>query len=208
MGSNESNNGSTGSLISSSSLLGNILFSKGRRKILALFFLHPDRQFYYREIIRITYSTPGPIQRELRLLTEAGILQVEKIGIQKFYRTNRACPIFEELRRIVQKTFGIVDVLGEALRPHRDRISLALIYGSVASGEDTAESDVDLLVVMDTGLRETEQALQICQQLDYLFGLDLLVITPKRLTERLGWGDSFLHQIIEHGKVLYESSDA
>ena len=102
---------------------------------------------------------------------------------------------------------AVIDALAQQIA---DKINpqRIILFGSYARGKPRPESDVDLLVVMDTGLRETEQALQICQQLDYLFGLDLLVITPKRLTERLGWGDSFLHQIIEHGKVLYESSDA
>ena len=61
---------------------------------------------------------------------------------------------------------------------------------------------------MDTPLREAEQATQICQQIEYLFGLDLIVITPQRLAQRIEWGDSFLRQIVNQGKILYESTDA
>jgi hypothetical protein len=67
---------------------------------------------------------------------------------------------------------------------------------------------VDILVVMESTLRDTEQALQICQQIEYRFGLDLLVISPKKLSQRLGLGDSFLREVIEKGRVLYESPDA
>ena len=80
-----------------------------------------------------------------------------------------------------------------------------ILFGSYAWGTPQPESDVDLLVVMENSLREAEQALQIYQKIDYLFGLDLLVISPKRLNERLKWGNSFLHAILKRGKVLYES---
>ena len=83
-----------------------------------------------------------------------------------------------------------------------------ILFGSYAAGEPRPESDVDLLVIMDTPLRESEQAYQICREIDYLFGLDLLVITPQRLKQRLEWGDSFLREIMHKHIALYESSDA
>ena len=69
------------------------------------------------------------------------------------------------------------------------------------------ERYVDLLVVMETPLSETAQAIQIYRQLKYRFGLDLLLFTPQYLAQRLAWGDSFLKEITTHGKVVYESSD-
>jgi predicted nucleotidyltransferase len=85
-----------------------------------------------------------------------------------------------------------------------DRI---ILFGSYAYGKPRPESDVDLLVVMDTPLSETEQAVEICQSIPYHFGLDLLVRTPAALTRRLALGDQFLHEIISEGKVLYERTD-
>jgi len=82
-----------------------------------------------------------------------------------------------------------------------------ILFGSYAYGQPRPESDVDLLVIMDTELRETEQATQILQQIDYLFGLDLLVYTPQQLAQRLELGDSFLSEVLEKGKILYESTD-
>jgi len=81
-----------------------------------------------------------------------------------------------------------------------------ILFGSYARGNPRPESDVDLLVVMETEMREVEQSIAICQQIDYLFGLDLLVYTPAHLTERLAMDDSFLQDVIEEGKVLYETS--
>jgi predicted nucleotidyltransferase len=83
-----------------------------------------------------------------------------------------------------------------------------ILFGSYAYGKPRPESDVDLLVVMDTDLRESEQALRIRQHVKPLFGVDILVYTPSRLDQRLEWGDSFLKEITEKGLVMYESPDA
>lgn len=83
-----------------------------------------------------------------------------------------------------------------------------ILFGSYAYGSPRPESDVDLLVVMDTPLRTIQQAQKIRQQLDPLFGLDLVVYTPENLAKRLAWGDTFLKEIMAMGKVLYESADA
>lgn len=88
---------------------------------------------------------------------------------------------------------------------HPQRI---ILFGSYANDTPRPESDVDLLVVMDTSLRETQQALQIRQHVKPLFGVDILVYRPSRLEERLKLGDSFLQEIISKGIVMYESTDA
>jgi predicted nucleotidyltransferase len=82
-----------------------------------------------------------------------------------------------------------------------------ILFGSYASGQPRPESDVDLLVVMDTPLKETEQAVRICQAIEYHFGLDLIVRTPAALARRLALGDPFLNEIIHTGKVMYECPD-
>ncbi|MCK4224349.1 MAG: nucleotidyltransferase domain-containing protein [candidate division Zixibacteria bacterium] len=123
------------------------LFPGTRRKVLSLFFMHPDKQFYFREVLKLTDTKQGTIQRELKSLTKAGILELETRGNQTYYSVNKSHPIYEELRRIVLKTFGLVDVLKHILFPFREKIEVATIYGSIASGEETAKSDIDLLVV-------------------------------------------------------------
>jgi predicted nucleotidyltransferase len=83
-----------------------------------------------------------------------------------------------------------------------------IMFGSYAYGKPCPESDVDLLVIMETHLRETQQALKIRQHINPLFGVDIIVYTPTRLEQRLKLGDSFLHEIIEKGLVVYESPHA
>jgi predicted nucleotidyltransferase len=113
-------------------------------------------------------------------------------------------PVITQRERIPQDAIqDIVAQIVTGFKPQR-----IVLFGSYARGNPRPESDVDVLVVMDTPLRETEQAVQICQRIEYLFGLDLIVRTPEHLAERLALGDSFLREIVVDGKVLYESADA
>lgn len=128
--------------------IGEALFPKIRRKVLALFLLNPDKRFYFREAVRLLGDTPGSMQRELKSLTDSGILSMERIGIQKFYRANTDSPVYSELKAIAVKTFGVADVLRDILRTEAEgQIEVAWIYGSVASGQDTSASDIDLMVI-------------------------------------------------------------
>jgi predicted nucleotidyltransferase len=140
--------------------VGEALFPKIRRKVLALFLLNPDQRYYFREAARLIGDTPGSIQRELKSLTEVGILTMEPIGIQKFYQANKEHPVFNELRSLTEKTFGLADILRDVLRHHADKIVVSFIFGSVAVGRETGKSDIDLLVVGSISLRELVAVLE------------------------------------------------
>ncbi len=105
-------------------------------------------------------------------------------------------------KRIPQKAIDdVVRQIVEKFRPHK-----IILFGSYARGDFRPESDVDLLVVMETPLKEVRQAIEICQHIEYDFGMDLLVKTPQVLAERIALGDSFLREIVRDGKVVYESA--
>lgn len=123
------------------------LFSKVQQRVLGLLYGRPDADFYTNEIIRLTDSGTGAVQRELEKLIGAGVLVVKKVGNQKRYQANRSSPFFAELRSIIIKTFGMADVLREALQPIAPQIKIAFIYGSIAKQEDTATSDIDLMLI-------------------------------------------------------------
>lgn len=93
--------------------------------------------------------------------------------------------------------------IARAFQPER-----IILFGSYAYGEPAPGSDVDLLVVMDTELRESAQAVRIMQQVEHHFGLDLLVRTPAKLAARCALGDPFLIDVLERGRVLYERPHA
>jgi len=132
-----------------STSLSDALFSKVQGRVLGLLFGNPDRSFYANELFRLAGSGTGAGVRELSKLSASGLITVNKIGNQKHYQANRETPIFEELRGIVLKTFGMADVLRQDLLPMADKISVAFIYGSIAKGSDTAKSDIDVMVIGD-----------------------------------------------------------
>lgn len=131
--------------------LAGALFSRVQLRVLGLLIGQPDRQFHASEIIRLAGSGSGAVQRELEKLAAAGILSVTTAGNRKVYQANRQSPIFAELHGIVAKTAGLAEPLRQALKPFEKAIAGAFVYGSVAKGSDTANSDIDLMIV-GTGL--------------------------------------------------------
>lgn len=130
--------------------LGDALFTKTQQRVLAILFGNPGRSFYQNEIVRLSGAGNGAVHRELARLLACGLVSAGLIGNQKHYQANRAAPIFEELRGIVLKTFGVADVLRARLEAFAGRIDVAFIYGSVAKGTDRAGSDIDLMIVSET----------------------------------------------------------
>ncbi|HEU4889860.1 MAG TPA: winged helix-turn-helix domain-containing protein [Thermoanaerobaculia bacterium] len=134
--------------------IADALFSRTQQRVLGILFGEPQRSFFVNEIFQRAGSGRGSVQRELQRLLASGLITVRQVGNQKHYQANEASPVFRELRSIVLKTTRLVDPLLAALRPLRRQIELAFVYGSVARGEETAASDVDLLVVSDDLLLE------------------------------------------------------
>jgi predicted nucleotidyltransferase len=80
-----------------------------------------------------------------------------------------------------------------------------ILFGSYAAGTEKPESDVDLLIVIKTSRREIDVALEMRHMLQPQFAIDLVVLTPERLKQRVEWGDWFLTEVLQKGVVLYES---
>ena len=106
-------------------------------------------------------------------------------------------------KRVPMRTIrAIAREIARKFRPEK-----IVLFGSYAYGNPRPESDVDLLILMDTPLRNSEQAAQIARAIDYHFGLDLIVRRPRQYNERIAQGDYFLREIEEKGKVLYARTD-
>lgn len=144
--------------------LSDALFTTTQQKVLGLLYGQPDRSFYTKEILRLTGMGVATIKRELDRMLAAGILKMIRIGNQHHYQANPQCPIYSELVNIVKKSFGVTDVIRRALLPLTDRIAWAFIFGSVASGKETAASDIDLMIIGDVSFSETVSALYPIQE--------------------------------------------
>jgi predicted nucleotidyltransferase len=123
------------------------LFGKTRQAVLALLYGHADNSFYTKQILDAMKIGRGTVQRELKNLTDTGIIIREVQGRQVYYHANEKCPIFDELKSIVRKTFGVADVIRQSLPSSARKIQVAFIFGSVARSADDRRSDIDLMVV-------------------------------------------------------------
>jgi DNA-binding transcriptional ArsR family regulator len=123
------------------------LLPKTRQGILAATLVQPEKAWYVSELARRMRVPSSSLQRELQELTEAGILKSHRQGRMVYYQANTDSPLFPDLRGLLLKTAGLVDVLRDALKPVAARIMLALVYGSIASGQERSESDIDLMVI-------------------------------------------------------------
>jgi predicted nucleotidyltransferase len=135
--------------IKTATSIGDALFTRTQRQVLSLLFGNPTRSYYSNEIMRLAGAGIGAVHRELKRLESVGLITAKRFGNQKHYQANQESPIFEELRGIVVKTFGVADRVREALESLRAQISAAFIYGSVASNTDSAYSDIDLMLIGD-----------------------------------------------------------
>ena len=129
--------------------LADALFSTVQQRVLGLLFGHPERSFYASELIKLVGAGSGAVQREIARLEQSGLVTMHRSGAQKHYRANRKSPLFAELRSIARKTVSLAEPLRAALDPLRSQIAASFVYGSVAKRRDTAESDIDLLVLSD-----------------------------------------------------------
>lgn len=183
------------------SLLGDVLFTKTQQRVLGLLFGKTDRSFYLNEIVRLAGVGKGAVSRELIRMLEAGLLTKSRIGNQNHFQANKQCPIYAELRGIVRKTFGIVDVIHHALLALDKKIDYAFIYGSIAKGEDNANSDIDLLLVSDS--LEFVDVMKALIDIEASLGrpINPSIYTSKQIKNKLKSKNAFISRIMEQDKL-------
>ncbi len=187
--------------------IGDALFSKTQRQVLGLLFGRPDQTFYAKEIVRFAGVGIGTVQRELEKLSSVGLLNVKMIGNQKHYQANRQSPIFEELRGIVLKTFGVADVLRQSLEGAREGIHAAFIYGSVAKGTDKANSDIDLMVISEN--LSYASLFSSLAEIEAMLGrpVNLSLYKPQEIRDKIAADSSFVKRVLEQPKIFLMGSD-
>ena len=178
-----------------------------RSAVLAALLLHPEAALHVRELARITGASPGSLHRELRALTEVGLLLRQETGRQVHYRANTACPVFEELAGFLRKTLGVADVLREALAPLADQISLAFVYGSVAAGQEGPRSDVDVMVLGRAGFAAVVKALAPTQEI-LRRDVNATVMKPADFARKQATGDGFVVGVVRESKIWLMGGDS
>ncbi|MDD5330955.1 MAG: nucleotidyltransferase domain-containing protein [Sulfuricella sp.] len=187
--------------------LADALFTKVQQRVLGVLFGNPGRSFYANQMIALAGSGTGAVQRELARLAAAGLVTVSRVGNQKHYQANPAAPVFEELRSLILKTSGLTDVLRVALAPLAAQIEAAFVYGSVAKGQDTATSDIDLMVVSDSltygDLFATLEG--ACARLGR--PVNPTVYSRQELTQRIERDNAFIQRVLAQPKLWLIGED-
>lgn len=186
---------------SAASGLADALFPKVRQRVLAVLFGRPDQSFYANEVIALAQSGTGAVQRELAALAQAGLLTVSKQGNQKHFQANAQAPVFTELRSLILKTMGLADVLRTALAPLAPQIEAAFVYGSVAKQQDTASSDIDLMIVSPSlGYADVYSALESAAA---TLGrtVNPTLYEPVELAKRIAQDNAFVTRVLQQPKI-------
>lgn len=187
--------------------LADALFSTTQQRVLGLLFGQPGRSFYANELMALTGGGSGAVQRELARLSLSGLVTQRVIGRQKHYQANPDAPIYAELCGIASKTMGLAEPLRQALAPLASGIHAAFVYGSVAKRQDTASSDIDLMIVSDElGYPDLYTVLE---DLTRQLGREVKPTIYSRLqwAQRAARGDGFLKRVLAQPRIWLIGDD-
>ena len=184
----------------------NLLFPAQRQQVLAALLLQPGHSLHLRELARLTGSHAGTLGRELGKLAQAGLLLRSDQGNQVRYSANVQHPLFPELAALLRKTHGVVPALRAALQPLADRIALAFIYGSVASGTASEHRDVDVLLV---GTADFVAVVQALYPLHEQLGREVnpVIWAPQELADKARAGDAFVRDVLHKPKLWIQGDE-
>ncbi len=183
------------------------LLGASRAAILATLFLRPELELHARELARVTGVSIGTLLRELRTLHALGLVKRREVGRQVFFSAEAASPVFDELASLLRKTVGLGDRLREALLPLAERMTVGFIYGSMAAGNASPHSDVDVMVIGDVSFSEVTQALHPAQA---ALGREInpTVMSAAEFKSRRRARDGFVQAVTKGPKIwLYGGED-
>lgn len=177
------------------------LLPKTRQGILAATLIQPEKAWYVSELARRMGVPSSSLQRELRDLEEAGILKAHRQGRMAYYQANTNSPVYPELRGLMLKTAGLVDVLADAIAPLARKLRIVFVYGSIAGGGEQSDSDIDLMVVGSVSPVDLALPLRKARQ---LLGreINLSVYTPAELAKKWAAKDHFLTRVLDKRKLF------
>jgi len=180
---------------------GRSLFGHTRSALLAMLYGHVDQSFYVRQLVRAIGAGHGALQRELKYLTEMGLVLRRNQGNQVLYQANSQSPIFSEIKGLITKTVGIHDVIRSALASLGPEIQIVFVYGSVARQKERANSDVDLMVLGDASFSEVVSALGPAQK---ALGREInpTVFPASEFRSKLAAGNHFLRSVMKEKRLF------
>jgi len=176
--------------------IASALFSDSQSRIFRWLFGQPNREFHLSELRRLTGLGSASLQRELNRLAEAGLVRSERVGNLRRFQANPQSPIYTELLGLTRKTLGVEPILREALLPLVPALKAAWIYGSVAKQTDTAQSDIDVMLICENLL--LGDVLERLVPLEAQLGrkINPTCYTPADFERRRAETDSFVNRVL------------
>ena len=172
------------------------LFTDAQARIFRWVFGFPDRRFHLSELRRLTGLGSASLQRELKRLAEAQLVSSERVGNQRHFQANPGSPVYDELIALTRKTLGMQPLLREALEPLAGDLRGAWIYGSVAKQSETAQSDVDVMLVGDDLSLSRVLEVLVPAERDLGRKINPTCFTPAEFDGRLAEPDSFVNRVL------------
>jgi predicted nucleotidyltransferase len=176
--------------------IASALFSDSQTRVLQWLFGQPERGFHINELLRLTGLGSASLQRELKKLSDAGLLRSERVGNLRTFQANPESPVYKELIALTRKTLGVQPMLRKALEPLEPKLEAAFIYGSVAKGTDKAKSDVDVMLVGKNLL--LSKVLEVLVPLEGQLArkINPTLLTPAEFKRRQAERDSFVNRVL------------
>ena len=176
------------------------LFPKAKAEVFRLLFAQGNQENHLRDLARMAELSPAALQKELTALAAKELVLTRRDGNRLYYRANPAHPLYPELHGMALKTSGITAALTQALANIPD-INTALIFGSVAAGTASSQSDIDLLILGHIGLRKLAPVLRKSSE---SLGREInpVCFTPEEWQQKLAKGDALAQRITIEPKLM------
>ena len=176
--------------------ISSALFTDSQSRVLGWIFGQPGRAYHLNELRRLTGLGSASLQRELNRLAAAGLVDVQAVGNLRCFQANPNSPVYAELVALTRKTLGTVPVLREALQALLPSLQSAWVYGSVAKQTDTAQSDIDVMLVGE-GL-QLSQVLSALEPAEAQLGrkINPSCYSPQEFERRRAEPDSFVQRVL------------
>ena len=184
-------------------MLQKLLGSQARAEILRKLFTKENKSFYLREFSRLCNISAPLLSRELRSLAAMGLIVITQDGNRINFSANKEHILFNSLCELVDKSCGPIELLKKTFSNFL--ADFVFIFGSQANGTATAQSDIDIFVIGDCGLREVTKSLhkisnEISQE------INPYVITQDEFLKRVNNNDHFLTEIVNKPKIFLKGS--
>jgi len=174
--------------------------------VLRVFVLNPEREYYQRELTRLTGAHLRQLQRDMERLERTGLVASARHGNRVYYHVQSTHPAWSDLRQALVKTIAVSDTLRSRLESLGERIRIAFVYGSLARGDEGATSDIDVFVVGSATRRELSDAAGPLQD-ELGRDLNITLYRPDDLHAKAGAGDHFVRSVLAAPKIWLIGDD-